>query len=94
MVEIFPAANSESAIRVEFFGDEIDKISEIDVVTGNVIGTREHVVIFPASHYVTSKEKMNIALVNIEKELEERLAELKREDKLLEAQRLEQRTKI
>ena len=93
VVEIFPAANSESAIRVEFFGDEIDKISEIDVVTGNVIGTREHVVIFPASHYVTSKEKMNIALVNIEKELEERLAELKREDKLLEAQRLEQRTR-
>ena len=93
VVEIFPAANSESAIRVEFFGDEIEKISEIDVVTGNVIGTREHVVIFPASHYVTSKEKMNIALVNIEKELEERLAELKREDKLLEAQRLEQRTR-
>ncbi len=93
VVEIFPVANSESAIRVEFFGDEIDRISEIDVVTGNVIGTREHVVIFPASHYVTSKEKMQIALQNIEKELEERLAELKREDKLLEAQRLEQRTR-
>lgn len=93
VVEIFPVANSESAIRVEFFGDEIDRISEIDVVTGNVIGTREHVVIFPASHYVTSKEKMQIALANIEKELEERLAELKREDKLLEAQRLEQRTR-
>ncbi len=93
VVEIFPAANSESAIRVEFFGDEIDKISEIDVVTGNVIGTREHVVIFPASHYVTSKEKMDIALVNIEQELNERLAELRREDKLLEAQRLEQRTR-
>ena len=93
VVEIFPVANSESAIRVEFFGDEIDRISEIDVVTGNVIGTREHVVIFPASHYVTSKEKMEIALRNIEKELEERLAELKREDKLLEAQRLDQRTR-
>ena len=93
VVEVFPAASSESAIRVEFFGDEIDKISEIDVVTGNVIGTREHVVIFPASHYVTSKEKMQVALVNIEKELEDRLAELKREDKLLEAQRLEQRTR-
>lgn len=93
VVEIFPAASSESAIRVEFFGDEIDKISEIDVVTGNVIGTREHVVIFPASHYVTSQEKMQQALINIEKELEERLAELKREDKLLEAQRLEQRTR-
>ncbi|MPM38753.1 UvrABC system protein B [bioreactor metagenome] len=93
VVEVFPAANSESAIRVEFFGDEIDKISEIDVVTGNVIGTREHVVIFPASHYVTSQEKMQQALVNIEKELEQRLAELKRDDKLLEAQRLEQRTR-
>lgn len=93
VVEIFPAANSESAIRVEFFGDEIDKISEIDVVTGNVIGTREHVVIFPASHYVTSPDKMQIALVNIEKELDERLAKLKRDDKLLEAQRLEQRTR-
>ncbi len=93
VVEIFPAANSESAIRVEFFGDEIDKISEIDVVTGNVIGIREHVVIFPASHYVTSKEKMQKALVNIEAELEQRLSELKREDKLLEAQRLEQRTR-
>ena len=93
VVEIFPVANSESAIRVEFFGDEIDRISEIDVVTGNVIGTREHVVIFPASHYVTSEDKMKIALVNIEKELEERLAELKREDKLLEAQRLAQRTR-
>lgn len=93
VVEIFPAANSESAIRVEFFGDEIDKISEIDVVTGNVIGLREHVVIFPASHYVTSKEKMQKALVNIEAELEQRLAELNREDKLLEAQRLEQRTR-
>ena len=93
VVEIFPAANSESAIRVAVFGDEIDKISEIDVVTGNVIGLREHVVIFPASHYVTSKEKMQKALVNIEAELEQRLAELKREDKLLEAQRLEQRTR-
>lgn len=93
VVEIFPAANSESAIRVEFFGDEIDKISEIDVVAGNVIGIREHVVIFPASHYVTSKEKMQKALVNIEAELEQRLSELKREDKLLEAQRLEQRTR-
>lgn len=93
VVEIFPAANSESAIRVEFFGDEIDKISEIDVLTGNIIGARDHVVIFPASHYVTSQEKMQAALVNIEKELEERLTELKREDKLLEAQRLDQRTR-
>lgn len=93
VVEIFPIANSESAIRVEFFDDEIDKISEIDIITGNVIGTREHVVIFPASHYVTSKDKMEIALKNIENELVQRLDELKREDKLLEAERLEQRTR-
>lgn len=93
VVEIFPIANSESAIRVEFFDDEIDKISEIDVVTGNVMGAREHVVIFPASHYVTSKDKMVIALKNIEDELEERLVQLRREDKLLEAERLEQRTR-
>ena len=92
VVEIFPVANSESAIRVEFFGDEIDRITEIDVVTGEIIGERKHVSIFPASHYITLPEKMNIAIRNIEKELEERLDELRREDKLLEAQRLEQRT--
>ena len=90
VVEIFPVANSESAIRVEFFGDEIDRITEIDVVTGEIIGERKHVSIFPASHYITLPEKMNIAIRNIEKELEERLDELRREDKLLEAQRLEQ----
>ncbi len=92
VVEIFPVANSESAIRVEFFGDEIDRITEIDVVTGEIIGERKHVSIFPASHYITLPEKMNIAIKNIEAELEERLKELRREDKLLEAQRLEQRT--
>ena len=92
VVEIFPVANSESAIRVEFFGDEIDRITEIDVVTGEILGERKHVSIFPASHYITLPEKMNIAIKNIEKELEERLDELRREDKLLEAQRLEQRT--
>ena len=89
VVEIFPIGSSEHAIRVEFFGDEIDRITEIDVLTGEIIGTRNHISIFPASHYVTAPEKMQLAIQRIEKE---RLAELKREDKLLEAQRLEQRT--
>jgi excinuclease ABC subunit B len=92
VVEIFPAGNSDTAIRVEFFGDEIDRISEIDVLTGKVLATRNHISIFPASHYVTSKEKMEIAIKNIKDELAQRLDELRREDKLLEAQRLEQRT--
>jgi len=91
-IDIFPVANSESAIRVEFFGDEIDRITEIDVTTGEIIGERKHVSIFPASHYITMPEKMNIAIKNIEKELEERLKELRSQEKLLEAQRLEQRT--
>ena len=93
VLEIFPVMSSDKAIRVEFFGDEIDRITEIDVLTGEVLGTRNHVSIFPASHYVTPPEKMEIALSRIEAELEERLKELKREDKLLEAQRLEQRTR-
>ena len=92
VVEIFPIGSSEHAIRVEFFGAEIDRITEIDVLTGEIIGTRNHISIFPASHYVTAPEKMQLAIQRIEKELEERLEELKREDKLLEAQRLEQRT--
>lgn len=92
VVEIFPVASSKYAVRVEFFGDEIDRITEIDVVTGEIIGTRNHISIYPASHYVTSSEKMQLAIARIEAELEERLAELKREDKLLEAQRLAQRT--
>lgn len=92
VVEIFPVGSSEQAVRVEFFGDEIDRITEIDVLTGEILGTRNHISIFPASHYVTAPEKMQIAIQRIEAELEERLAELKREDKLLEAQRLEQRT--
>lgn len=91
-LEIFPANYGDTAVRVEFFGDEIDRITEIDVLTGEIIGTRNHISIFPASHYVTAPEKMQLAIQRIEKELEERLAELKREDKLLEAQRLEQRT--
>lgn len=92
VVEISPVASSKYAVRVEFFGDEIDRITEIDVVTGEIIGTRNHISIYPASHYVTSPEKMQLAIARIEAELEERLAELKREDKLLEAQRLAQRT--
>ena len=92
VVEIFPVASSKYAVRVEFSGDEIDRITEIDVVTGEIIGTRNHISIYPASHYVTSPEKMQLAIARIEAELEERLAELKREDKLLEAQRLAQRT--
>lgn len=93
VLEIFPASRSEQAVRVEFFGDEIERIREIDVLTGEVIGDREHVAIFPASHFVTREEKMRIAIQRIEAELEERLAELKAQDKLLEAQRLEQRTR-
>ncbi|NLK37090.1 MAG: excinuclease ABC subunit UvrB, partial [Epulopiscium sp.] len=93
VVEIFPVSSAERAVRVEFFGDEIERITEIDVLTGEIIGTRNHVAIFPASHYVTPADKMEIAIQRIEAELEERLAELKKEDKLLEAQRLEQRTR-
>lgn len=93
IVEIFPVSNNERAIRVELFGDEIERISEIDVLTGEIIGEREHIAIFPASHFVTKEETMKVALVNIERELEERLAELREAGKLLEAQRLEQRTR-
>lgn len=93
VLEIFPASRSEQAIRVEFFGDEIDRIREIDVLTGEILGDREHIAIFPASHYVTRQEVMQRALKDIEAELDERLAALKSQDKLLEAQRLEQRTR-
>lgn len=93
VVEIFPVSVGDRAIRVEMFGDEIERITEIDVLTGEIIGSRDHVAIFPASHFVTAEEKMKVALVNIERELEERLAELREQGKLLEAQRLEQRTR-
>lgn len=92
VVEIFPIGSSEHAVRVEFFGDEVDRITEIDVLTGEIIGTLNHISIFPASHYVTAPEKMKVAIQRIEDELQLRLAELQREDKLLEAQRLAQRT--
>ena len=93
ILEIFPASNDEKAIRIEFFGDEIDRITEIDYVTGKIEGVRNHVVIFPASHYVTTPERIEQAIIRIEKELEERVKYFKENDKLLEAQRIEQRTK-
>ncbi|KRM20693.1 excinuclease ABC subunit UvrB [Latilactobacillus graminis] len=92
VVEIFPASRDDHALRVEFFGDEIDRIVEVDALTGEVIGEREHVAIFPATHFMTSEEKMAKAIKSIKAELAERLAELKADGKLLEAQRLEQRT--
>lgn len=92
VVEIFPASRDERCIRVEFFGDEIDRIREVDALTGEIIREREHVAIFPASHFVTGEDKMKKAIANIEVELEEQLEKLRAEDKLLEAQRLEQRT--
>lgn len=92
VVEIFPASRDEHCIRVEFFGDEIDRIREVDALTGEILGDRDHVAIFPASHFVTREEKMKIAIENIKKELEEQLEKFRSEDKLLEAQRLEQRT--
>lgn len=93
VVEIFPASQGEHAIRVELFGDEIERITEIDVLTGELIGERDHIAIFPASHFVTQEETMRVAIINIERELEERLAVLRDAGKLLEAQRLEQRTR-
>jgi excinuclease ABC subunit B len=93
VVEIFPASHSEHAIRVELFGDEIERITEINVLTGEILGERDHIAIFPASHFVTQEETMKVALVNIERELEERLASLREQGKLVEAQRLEQRTR-
>ncbi|MCL2839815.1 MAG: excinuclease ABC subunit UvrB [Defluviitaleaceae bacterium] len=93
VLEIFLANSAEIAIRVEFFGDEIERITEVHALTGEVIATREHIVIFPASHHVTSRERMEIAIQRIENELEGQLAYLKSQDRLLEAQRLLQRTR-
>ena len=92
-VEIFPAGATDRAIRVEFFGDEVDRISEFDPLTGNVTSTISHAAIYPASHYVISREKMNGAIGEIERELEERIKYFKDNDKLIEAQRIEQRTR-
>ena len=93
VVEIFPAASGESAIRVEFFGDEIDRISEINPITGEIKSNLRHVAIYPASHYIVPKDKMDKALLNIEDELDERLEYFRKKGKLLEAQRIEQRTR-
>ena len=93
VVEIFPATSNDTAIRVEFFGDEVDRISEINVVTGEVKAQLKHIAIYPASHYIVPPEKMKIAVKDIESELEQRLAQFRAQGKLLEAQRIEQRTR-
>jgi len=93
VVEIFPANSSENALRVEFFGDEIDRITEIHALTGDIIGLRNHITIFPASHFVTGAEKMEAAVLGIERELNEQIERFKAEDKLIEAQRIMQRTR-
>jgi excinuclease ABC subunit B len=92
VVEIFPASRDERALRIEFFGDEIDRIREVDALTGEILGETEHISIFPATHFVTNEDHMEHAIASIQKELDDRLAILKSENKLLEAQRLEQRT--
>ncbi|WP_322923941.1 excinuclease ABC subunit UvrB [Paenibacillus campi] len=93
VIEIFPASRGEQAVRVELFGDEIERITEIDVLTGELVGERDHIAIFPASHFVTKEETMRVAIHNIERELEQQLALFREQGKLLEAQRLEQRTR-
>ncbi len=92
-IDVFPAASNNTAVRIEMFGDEIDRLSEFDVLTGETVAERNHIAIFPASHYVTTSEKMRRAQVSIEAELQERLKELRAKGRLLEAQRLEQRTR-
>lgn len=92
ILDIFPASSNENAIRIEFFGDEIDRITEIEALTGKSIGARKHISIFPASHFATSEDKIKMAVEGVEKELKDRLKELEDEGKLLEAQRLKQRT--
>ncbi len=93
VVEIFPAASNDSIIRVEFFGDEIDRISEINPLTGELKAILRHAAVYPASHYIVSRDKMQTALAEIERELEERLTYFREKGKLLEAQRIEQRTR-
>jgi excinuclease ABC subunit B len=93
VLEVFPASSSEQAVRIEFFGDEIERITEVNSITGEVMGRRKHIAIYPASHYATTEENIQRAVESIGIELEQRLDELRRENKLVEAQRLEQRTK-
>lgn len=92
VIDVFPSYSSGNAIRIEFFGDEVDRITEINTVTGEIVGVRKHVAIYPASHYVTSKDKMERAISKIEEELEARVEEFKAKDCLIEAQRIKQRT--
>ena len=92
ILEIYPSSTSEAALRIEFWGDEIEKISEINPLTGKAIGTREHVLVPPASQYVTSRDKLDKAIITIEEELEERIKYFKEQNKLIEAQRIEERT--
>ena len=92
-LDIFPPASNTDAFRVEFFGDEVERISEINVLTGEVKGYRNHIAVFPASHFATSRAKMDRAIQSIEMELEEQLKYFRENDKLVEAQRLEQRTR-
>ena len=94
VVEIFPVNSNESSVRIELFGDEIDRICEMNPVTGDITGMRNHIAIFPKSHYVTTKEKMKRAIVNIEKEMKEQVEFFKSQNKLIEAQRIEERTKF
>ncbi len=93
VLEVFPSSSSENAQRIEFFGDEIERIMEINTITGEIIGTRQHLAVFPASHYATHQEKIKKAVITIEEELMERIQWFKSRDELLEAQRIEQRTK-
>lgn len=92
-LDIFPAAENEKSYRVEFFGDEVDRITEVDPLTGEINGTREHISVFPASHFATSEDKVKRAVVTIEEELEEQIKFFESQNKLLEAQRIEQRTR-
>ncbi|MDR1538544.1 MAG: excinuclease ABC subunit UvrB [Clostridiales bacterium] len=93
VVEVFPSNSSETALRIEFFGDEVERLAEIHSLTGEILGIRNHITVFPASHYVTSREKMEIAVASIEQELDERVKILKSQDKLIEAQRILERTR-
>lgn len=93
VIEIFPANATDRALRVEMFGDDVERLLEVDVLTGEIIGQRQHIAVFPASHFVTDEDHMKRAIMTIEEELEARLKELRAADKLLEAQRLEQRTR-
>lgn len=92
-VEIIPASREEHCVRVEFFGDEIDRIREVDALMGEILGDREHIAIFPASHFVTGEDKLKVAMKNIEAEMKEQVAYFKEHNKLIEAQRIEQRTR-